>query len=57
MDVYVRLTNATQAAVEPLGGAVLSPGDPVVIGTTAPHHAASTGAALAPMGGAMRGIH
>ena len=33
IDVYVRLTNGTQAAVEPANGAALAAGDKVVIGT------------------------
>src|SRR5579883_308486 len=60
VQVYVRLTNATQAAVEQLGGA-LAAGDPVVIGVNDPHRGSGAPAGRPPMGGApmgaMRGLH
>jgi HlyD family secretion protein len=62
MQVYVRLTNGTQAAVEPLPGNTLAAGDYIVTGTNA-HRAGAANASQrspiggAPMGAAMRGIH
>ncbi|HET6274511.1 MAG TPA: efflux RND transporter periplasmic adaptor subunit [Candidatus Cybelea sp.] len=60
IGVYVRLTNGTQAAVEPLQGASLTASDRVVIGTGQTHRTAGQ-SARAPIAGAapggMRGLH
>lgn len=60
MNVYVRLTNGTQAAVEPVEGATLAAGDQVVTGTSQPHRTANQ-STRAPIGaaapGGMRGLH
>ena len=58
----VRLTNGTQAAVQPLQAGTLNAGDRVVIGLkNAQHNGKASGAAHPPMsasiGGSMRGIH
>ncbi|HEX3670843.1 MAG TPA: efflux RND transporter periplasmic adaptor subunit [Candidatus Cybelea sp.] len=61
IDVYVRLTNGTQAAVEPANGAALAAGDNVVIGTNSTHRNGSAQNSRSPVGGspmgAMRGLH
>jgi|HubBroStandDraft_4_1064222.scaffolds.fasta_scaffold00001_258 HlyD family secretion protein len=61
IEVYVALTNGTQAAVEPLHGASLSAGDLVVIGTNQAHRNTASQGARAPISGAasgaMRGLH
>ena len=60
-DVRVRLTNGTQAAVEPLQAGSLAAGDRVVIGSKSAQRAARSSGARSPMSGApmssMRGIH
>ncbi len=63
MQVYVRLTNGTQAAVEPVQQGALVPGDQIVIGTNGPHRDASANAAnarspmsAAPTAGGMQGF-
>ena len=63
MQVYVRLTNGAQAAVEPLQGNTLAPGDPIVIGTSARRTASQGPSQHSPIGSSpmgastMRGIH
>ncbi len=61
MNVYVRLTNGTQAAVEPVEGATLAAGDRVVVGTSQTHRGGGTDTTRSPMSrspmGAMRGLH
>ncbi len=61
IDVYVRLTNGTQAAVEPVNGAALAAGDRVVVGTNQTHRNGGAQGARSPIGGspmgAMRGLH
>ncbi len=59
VPVYVRLTNGSQAAVEPLTPGTLTTADRVVIGTNSPRRSASNGNGRSPMSamGAMRGIH
>jgi HlyD family secretion protein len=62
IQVSVRLTNGTQAAVQPLQAGTLNAGDRVVIGLkNAQHNGKASGAARPPMsasiGGSMRGIH
>ncbi len=62
IQVSVRLTNGTQAAVQPLQAGTLNAGDRVVIGfKNAQHNGKASGAAHPPMsasiGGSMRGIH
>jgi HlyD family secretion protein len=58
VPVYVRLTNGSQAAVEPLTAGTLTTGDRVVIGTNSARSGSNTNA-RSPMSamGAMRGIH
>jgi HlyD family secretion protein len=61
VQVYVRLTNGTQAAVEPLQSGLLAAGDAVVTGSTGTHrYAGASAAGRSPIGssptGAMRGI-
>ena len=61
-EVYVRLTNGTQAAVEPVQGAALSAGDQVVIATASHRGAPENQNARSPVssgsiGAGMRGIH
>ena len=64
IEVYVRLTNGTQAAVEPVAGGTLSAGDQVVIATSAAHRNASgnnqnapSPVSAGPIGTGIRGIH
>jgi hypothetical protein len=62
VNVYVRLTNQTQAAVEPLQADRLAAGDRVVVGTKAAHRSgASNQNGPSPVGagaiGGMRGLH
>ncbi|MGA7356705.1 MAG: efflux RND transporter periplasmic adaptor subunit, partial [Candidatus Cybelea sp.] len=62
IQVSVRLTNGTQAAVQPLQAGALNAGDQVVIGfKNAQHNGKANGAARppmsAPVGAGMRGIH
>ena len=62
IQVSVRLTNGTQAAVQPLQAGTLNAGDRVVIGfKNAQHNGKASGAARSPMstsiGGSTRGIH
>jgi HlyD family secretion protein len=62
IQVSVRLTNGTQAAVQPLQVGTLNAGDRIVIGfKNAQHNGKANGAARPPMsasiGGSMRGIH
>jgi len=62
MQVFVRLTNGTQAAVEPLSGNALAVGDAVVTGTRV-HRTGAAANQSPPIGGApmgasaIRGIH
>lgn len=61
VEVYVRLTSGTQAAVEPLNGATLSANDSVVIGPNVsrrtPSNKTRSPIGGAPVGGGLRGIH
>jgi HlyD family secretion protein len=63
VEVSVRLTNGTQAAVVPLQGSALAPGDAVITAFDAPHRysGANAQSSSAPMNagpiGAMRGLH
>lgn len=60
VKVNVRLTNGTQAAIEPLNPGSLTTADHVVIGTNSPRRSANSGTRSpmsgGPMGG-MRGVH
>jgi HlyD family secretion protein len=62
VNVYVRLTTETQAAVAPLTQGTLAAGDAVVTGVVAPHRSAAgsqnprSPVGASPMGG-MRGLH
>jgi HlyD family secretion protein len=61
VPVNVRLTNGTQAAVEPLNSGALTTADLVVIGTNSQRRAGNSGGTRSPMSGGpvggMRGIH
>jgi HlyD family secretion protein len=60
IQVSVRLTNESQAAVQPLQAGALNVGDQVVIGTKSTQHGTPANAAARPpmsMGAGMRGMH
>lgn len=61
VPVNVRLTNGTQAAVEPLKPGALTTADLVVIGTNATKRAGNSGSGRSPISGSpmggMRGVH
>ena len=63
VNVYVRLTNQTQAAVQPLQANGLAAGDRVVVGAKGAHRSVPSNqngrspVGAGPVGGGMRGLH